>query len=231
MCIPGHSRDSVCLHCHPARLTRSGTRQGIAPGNRCAEPCPTKRPQPRQEPWPLRPIADAAGIGKPGWRPPAPRAHPREPGTCTDAVLPAPPVNEAQRKRADAPARPQRRAEAGRPPASSTAGTANPEGLDEQDMRIDKHAARRVGRGQRTPRSPPGSGRAARASQGARPTQVSRPRRPGDHPGHGQATAKEKPLVSQGFWRLPGKSRYLNMVEVGGIEPPSEGTPSPALHA
>jgi len=44
MCIPGHSRDSVCLHCHPARLPRSGTRQGIAPGNRCAEPCPTQRP-------------------------------------------------------------------------------------------------------------------------------------------------------------------------------------------
>lgn len=80
MCIPGHSRDSVCLHCHPARLTRSGTRQGIAPGNRCAEPCPTKRPQPRQEPWPLRPVADAAGIGKPGWRPPAPRAHRGSPG-------------------------------------------------------------------------------------------------------------------------------------------------------
>ena len=44
MCIPGHSRDSVCLHCHPARLPRSGTRQGIALGNRCAEPCPTQRP-------------------------------------------------------------------------------------------------------------------------------------------------------------------------------------------
>ena len=36
------------------------------------------------------------------------------------------------------------------------------------------------------------------------------------------ATKKEKPSLCG--WAL-------QMVEVGGIEPPSEGTPSPALHA
>ena len=188
MCIPGHSRDSVCLHCHPARLARSGTRQGIAPGNRCAEPCPTQRPQPRQEPWPLRPVADAAGIGKPGWRSPAPRAHPREPGTCTDAALPAPPVNEAQRKRADAPARPQRRAEAGWAPASSTAGTDNPEGLDEQETASAStpHAAWAVGSARPgRPRDPAGRHAPPRAPAHRQLGFHG----PGDHPGHGQATA------------------------------------------
>ncbi|ALJ28728.1 hypothetical protein AOT14_23600 [Stenotrophomonas acidaminiphila] len=215
MCIPGHSRDSVCLHCHPARLARSGTRQGIAPGNRCAEPCPTKRPQPRQEPWPLRPVADAAGIGKPGWRPPAPRAHPREPGTCTDAVLPAPPVNEAQRKRADAPARPQRRAEAGRPPASSTAGTANPEGLDEQDMRIDKHAARRVGRGPWAAHAP--------VAPGIRPGGTRLPGRP-PNPGSTAPATRRPPRTwtgnsqrkTPGFPGVLATSREIPVSQYGG---------------
>ena len=42
------------------------------------------------------------------------------------------------------------------------------------------------------------------------------------------AKKKPEPLWDSGlFWTAV----ELKMVEVGGIEPPSEGTPSPALHA
>ena len=43
-------------------------------------------------------------------------------------------------------------------------------------------------------------------------------------------TQRKTPDFS-GVFRVADTLRYLYMVEVGGIEPPSEGTPSPALHA
>ena len=43
-------------------------------------------------------------------------------------------------------------------------------------------------------------------------------------------TQRKTPDFS-GVFGFADTSRYLYMVEVGGIEPPSEGTPSPALHA
>lgn len=49
--------------------------------------------------------------------------------------------------------------------------------------------------------------------------------------GLSQAQKRPEPLISLGFpaFVVPSQDGY--MVEVGGIEPPSEGTPSPVLHA
>ena len=44
-------------------------------------------------------------------------------------------------------------------------------------------------------------------------------------------TKKAETLVLIGDSGLSWTALELELVEVGGIEPPSEGTPSPALHA
>ncbi len=131
---------------------------------------------------------------------------PREPGTCTDAVLPAPPVNEAQRKRADAPARFRRRAEAGRPPASSTAGTANPEGLDEQETASAStpHAAWAVGSVRPgRPRDPAGRHAPPRAPA-HRQLGFHGPGDPATTPGMARQQPKKNPWFPRGFGDFPG---------------------------
>jgi|GEM_PF-4741290 len=120
MCIPGHSRDSVCLHCRPAPVARRGARTWNRNGNRCAEPHPAQRPPATPGTMTALPCRGRGRHGQNRAGPPCPRIRPRKPGPpCSQAWdLPrrgaaGAPVNKAQGKHADAPARLRRLAEAG----------------------------------------------------------------------------------------------------------------------
>ncbi len=186
MCIPGHSRDSVCLHCRPAPVARRGARAWNRNGNRCAEPHPAQRPPATSGTMTALPCRgrgrhgqNRAGAPCPrhtrGSPPPPPVRRPR---TCTDAVLPAP---RSTRRRENMPTRPpsfgggQKRATTG----TVDGGHCQPAWARQPGDRASARTpARHAGCGLCTPRSPPGSGRAARASQAACPLPTTTPRPP-----------------------------------------------------
>lgn len=139
MCIPGHSRDSVCLHCRPAPVARRGARAWNRNGNRCAEPHPAQRPPAMSGTMTALPCRGRGRHGQNRAGAPCPRHTRGSPPPLFAGLGPAP-TRCCRRPGQQGAGKTCRRARpasaagrSGRPLAPSTAVTANPHGLANQE--------------------------------------------------------------------------------------------------
>lgn len=205
MCIPGHSRDSVCLHCRPAPVARRGARAWNRNGNRCAEPHPAQRPPAMSGTMTALPCRGRGRHGQNRAGAPCPRHTRGSPPPLFAGPGPAP-TRCCRRPGQQGAGKTCRRAHpasaagrSGRPPAPSTAATANPHGLANQETGHRQgrpHAMQAAGCARPGHhRDPAGRHAPPRPPAHCQPPLLG-PRHPGDRPGNSQRKTPGFPGVS-----------------------------------